>query len=74
MKTAKRRDWRETHEKTSHYNQQGIWKRRKDKDKRRIAYYQFYTDRTWGDMRNYHICLDSGALGMDKCAEIIIGI
>lgn len=43
----------------------------KDKDKRRTAYYQFYTDMKWGDARNYHVCLDSGELGIEKCAEII---
>ena len=43
----------------------------KDKDKRRTAYYQFYTDMKWGDARNYHVCLDSGELGIENCAEII---
>ena len=43
----------------------------KEKDKRRAAYYQFYTDMKWGDARNYHICLDSGELGIDKCVDIL---
>ena len=43
----------------------------KDKDKRRTAYYQFYTDMKWGDAKNYDICLNSGDLGIEKCAEII---
>lgn len=46
-------------------------KRLKDKDKRRAAYYQFYTDRKWGDVKNYHIALDSGVLGIEKCVDII---
>ncbi len=46
-------------------------KRLKDKDKRRSSYYQFYTDLQWGDMKNYHIALNSGVLGIDKCVEII---
>ena len=25
----------------------------------------------WGDVQNYHIALDSGALGIEKCVEII---
>jgi hypothetical protein len=25
----------------------------------------------WGEARNYHVCLDSGELGLEKCAEII---
>ena len=46
-------------------------KRLKDKDKRRSAYYQFYTDRKWGDAAHYDVCLDSGTLGIDKCVDII---
>ena len=45
--------------------------RLKDKDKRRAAYYHFYTDRKWGHIQNYHICMDSGKLGIDKCVDII---
>lgn len=46
-------------------------KRLKDKDKRRKAYYRFYTDMEWGAVQNYHITLDSGALGIEKCVKII---
>ena len=46
-------------------------KRLRDKDKRRAAYYQFYTDMNWGDVHNYHISLDSGELGIDQCVELI---
>ena len=46
-------------------------KRLRDKDKRRRSYYQFYTDMTWGDATHYHICLDSGTLGIDKCVDVI---
>lgn len=41
------------------------------KDKRRAAYYRFYTDMGWGQAQNYHICLNSGKLGIDKCVEIL---
>lgn len=46
-------------------------KRLKEKDKRRAAYYQFYTDMKWGVAQNYHITLNSGLLGIDKCVEIL---
>ena len=46
-------------------------KRLKDKDKRRKAYYQYYTDTEWGVATNYHLCLDSGELGIDKCVDLI---
>ena len=49
-------------------------KRLRDKDKRRTAYYQFYTDMEWGRAENYHIALDSGALGIHKCVELICGL
>ena len=46
-------------------------KRLRDKDKRRAAYHRFYTNMKWGYAQNYHITLDSGELGIDKCADII---
>ncbi len=46
-------------------------KRLKDKDKRRSAYYQFYTDMKWGDCKNYHLALDSGVFGLEKCVDLI---
>ncbi len=49
-------------------------KRLRDKDKRRISYYQYYTDKTWGDINNYDVALDVGVLGIDKCVEIIAGL
>lgn len=45
--------------------------RLKEKDKRRAAYYRFYTDMKWDDAANYHIALDSGVIGIEKSAEII---
>lgn len=47
-------------------------KRLRDKDKRRAAYYQIYTDMKWGDIRNYHVALDSGVIGIDNCVETIV--
>ncbi len=40
--------------------------RLKEKDKRRAAYYRFYTDMNWGNAANYHIALDSGVIGIEK--------
>lgn len=45
--------------------------RLRDKDKRRAAYHRFYTDMKWGHAQNYHLTLDSGVLGIDKCVDII---
>lgn len=52
-------------------NSVSLDKRLRDKDKRRSAYYRFYTDMEWGNVENYQITLNSGALGIDKCVEII---
>ena len=43
-----------------------------EKDKRRRVNYQHYTGRTWGMAQNYDLCLDTGVLGEDYCAEIIV--
>ena len=49
-------------------------KRLRDKDKRRRSYYHFYTDLEWGKAQHYDICLDSGSIGIDRCAEIIASL
>ncbi len=46
-------------------------KRLRDKDKKRKAYYKYYTETAWGVAKNYHIALDSGMLGIEKCTDII---
>ena len=47
-------------------------RRLKDKDKRRAAYYQMYTDQKWGDNKNYDIALSTSSLGIDTCVDIIV--
>lgn len=46
--------------------------RLQDKDKRRAAYHRFYTNMKWGHAQNYHICLGSRELGIEKCVDIIV--
>ena len=43
-----------------------------EKDKRRRVNYQHYTGRTWGMAQNYDLCLDTGILGEDYCADIVV--
>lgn len=43
-----------------------------EKDKRRKVHYQHYTGRTWSQAQNYDICLDSSALGIETCTEILL--
>ena len=40
-------------------------------DKRRSAYYRYYTGEEWRDVAGYDLSLDSDALGEDGCVEFI---
>ena len=42
------------------------------KDASRHNYYNHYTGKKWGDSHNYHMTLDSGALGYDTCVKLIV--
>lgn len=46
----------------------------KDKDTKRRVFYRSFTMREWGDIENYNLVLDSGAVGIEKCANIICTI
>lgn len=43
-------------------------------DKRRAAYYHYYTGEEWRDVAGYDLSLDSEALGEDGCVERIMKI
>ncbi len=45
-----------------------------EKDKRRHVNYQHYTGRVWGAAQNYDICLNSGTIDEEACAEIILSL
>ncbi len=40
-------------------------------DKNRSSYYSFYSGRRWGDVNNYHLCIDSSTITADDCAHVI---
>ncbi len=40
-------------------------------DKQRTSYYNYYTDKRWGQPQNYQLCLDSAALGIDGSVKLI---
>ena len=42
------------------------------RDKKRAAHYKYITDREWGNVNNYNLCLDSSALGIEKCVDTIL--
>ena len=41
-------------------------------DKRRRSYYEYYTSNDWGIMGNYDLCLNTGALGIEHAANMVI--
>jgi len=49
-------------------------KRLTDKDNKRRVYYRHYTNRNWGEAQNYHVCLNSGLVGIDKCVDFIVDL
>ena len=42
------------------------------KNKLRVAYYNFYTDKKWGDAQSYDLCIDSSLFGAQETAHTII--
>jgi len=40
-------------------------------DKRRADYYNFYSNKTWGDASAYHLCIDSSVLGIDGTVDFL---
>ncbi len=40
-------------------------------DKQRASYYNYYTSRKWGDLKNYDLCIDSSVFGIDGTIELI---
>ena len=40
-------------------------------DKKRAAYYNFYTGLKWGDVNNYHLCLNTDDIGIENAVKYI---
>ena len=43
-------------------------------DKRRAAFYNARADKKWASMDTYDVCLNSGALGIDGCVELLASL
>ncbi len=52
-------------------NKHDIQKLVKKIDKQRKEYNNEYSDKDWMSMENYHMCLNSGILGINTCVNII---
>jgi cytidylate kinase len=48
-----------------------IEERLQDKDTRRKVFYRSFAMREWGAYENYHLMLNSGVIGLERCADII---
>lgn len=44
----------------------------KKTDKQRRVYYEYYTNKEWGDMGNYDLCLNTKALGINEAADMVV--
>ena len=40
-------------------------------DKQRASYYNYYSTKRWGDLKSYHLCIDSGIFGLEGSVDII---
>ena len=40
-------------------------------DKKRASYYNYYTNKEWGNAKGYDLCLNSGKLGIDGTVRVI---
>ncbi len=40
-------------------------------DKKRAAYYNYYTGERWGEIKNYHMAINTDAIGIDNCVDIL---
>ena len=46
----------------------------KRRDKQRASYNKFFTQKEWGEPKNYHLMLNTSALGYEGAAEAIIAV
>ena len=50
-----------------------ISERLEEKDKKRMLYYKHYTDRDWGDVKNYHLTINTAVIPLDMAVRWIVG-
>lgn len=47
-------------------------RRIREVDRKRKDYYQYYTGNAWGRAQNYHLCVESGLVGVDGCLRAVM--
>ena len=53
------------------FTREEIKKRVIDVDKKRAKYHEFYTDKKWGRMEDYDICINTDKIGIDGAVATI---
>lgn len=43
----------------------------RERDRARARHYEYYTGRTWGEPDNYHLCVNSGRMGIKRSVHLI---
>jgi len=41
-------------------------------DKKRSSYYNYYSNKKWGDVRSYDLCINRSAIGVDGAVDMIL--
>lgn len=57
-----------------HFEENGVEKVLRKRDKARSNHYKYYTEREWGNITNYDIVLNSSSFGIDGCVDILEGL
>jgi cytidylate kinase len=47
-------------------------RRIKEVDANRARYHRLWYDRDWHDPRNYHLVINTGRLGLDRSADLVV--
>ncbi len=61
-------------DKYEHVSYEEATKIMKQRDKLRKKHYHFYTDRSWGQLDNYHLCIDTGKLSREFSVELLCSV
>jgi CMP/dCMP kinase len=40
-------------------------------DKKRSSYYNYYSNKKWGDVNSYHLCINRSILGIDGTVNLL---
>ena len=53
------------------WNGEGVRDLIRQTDKARASYNNYHTDRDWGDISNYHLCVDATKLGIEGTIDLL---